>query len=66
MMSNECRALQYELYFKMFQSFKFKQNLGMCFAANFQTVSAENIKKKNNIGSIGVQVLTIDEISLMI
>lgn len=60
------RHLMHELYFKMFQSFKFKQHLGACFAANFETISQHNYKLKNSIGSIGVQVLTIDDISLMI
>jgi hypothetical protein len=32
------RQLQYELYFKMFQSFKFKQYLGLSFAANFYAI----------------------------
>lgn len=53
----------------MFQSFKFKQILGLAFGANFEVLSLEkNIKEKEDrsIGSIGVQILTIDEISLMI
>ncbi len=53
----------------MFQSFKFKQILGLAFGANFEVLQLEkNIKEKEDrgIGSIGVQILTIDEISLMI
>ena len=69
LVSNKCRKLQYELYFKMFQSFKFKQILGLAFGANFEVLQLKkNIKEKEDrgIGSIGVQILTIDEISLMI
>lgn len=50
----------------MFQSYKFKQLLGACFAANFEVISVEREENNHSIGSIGVQVLTIDEISLMI
>lgn len=53
----------------MFQSFKFKQILGLSFGANFDVLSLqknEKVKDDHNIGSIGVQILTIDEISLMI
>jgi hypothetical protein len=56
----------YEFYFKMFQSFKFKQNLGLSFAANIEILTVERSTNENNLGSIGVQILTIDEISLMI
>ena len=63
---NKLRKLVYEFYFKMFQSFKFKQILGLCFAANFEVITIERDSKNNNIGQIGVQVLTIDDISLMI
>jgi hypothetical protein len=50
----------------MFQSFKFKQNLGLSFAANIEILTIERSTHENNLGSIGVQILTIDEISLMI
>jgi hypothetical protein len=56
----------YEFYFKMFQSFKFKQNLGLSFASNIEILTMERTPNDNNLGSIGVQILTIDEISLMI
>ena len=40
----------------MFQSFKFKQILGLSFGANFDVLSLENemVKDDHNIGSIGV------------
>lgn len=58
---------QHDLYFKMFQSFRFKQQLGLCFAANFEVVQTQSTDKVDNrIGSIGVQLLTTDDISLMI
>ena len=60
------KELIYELYFKMFQSYKFKQLLGLCFAANFEVISLERDADGNNIGQIGVQILTIDDIGLMI
>eukprot|EP00347_Sterkiella_histriomuscorum_P017752 403348132 len=56
----------YEFYFKLFQSFKFKQLLGLSFAANFEVITIERPDSHHNIGSIGVQILTIDEIGLMI
>lgn len=41
--------------------------MGLAFAANFEMISTEkNAKEEHYIGSIGVQILTIDEISLMI
>jgi len=54
MLTDQCRNLQYELYFKMFQSFKLKQIIGITFAANFEAISVEREAKKHNIGSIGV------------
>lgn len=50
----------------MFQSFKFKQYLGLSFAANFQRIQILPAKTKHKISSIGVQLLTIDDIALMI
>ena len=50
----------------MFQSYKFKEILGLAFAANFEVISLQRETKDTAIGSIGVQILTIDEISLMI
>jgi len=50
----------------MFQSYKFKEILGLTFAANFEVISMQRELKETCIGSIGVQILTIDEISLMI
>ncbi len=50
----------------MFQSYKFKEILGLAFAANFEVISLQRESKDTAIGSIGVQILTIDEISLMI
>jgi hypothetical protein len=52
----------------MFQLFRFKQQLALSLAANFdvvQTVGAEG-KTKHRVGSIGVQLLTIEEVALMI
>ena len=50
----------------MFQSYKFKEILGLAFAANFEVISLQRETKDTAIGSNGVQILTIDEISLMI
>ena len=50
----------------MFQSYKFKEILGLAFAANFEVISLYRETKDTAIGSIGVQILTIDEISLKI
>ena len=50
----------------MFQSYKFKQMLGLSFGANFEAITTDREHKKSCIGTIGVQVLTIDEISLLI
>ena len=35
----DVKKLLYEFYFKLFQSFKFKQHLGLSFSANFEIVS---------------------------
>lgn len=64
--TDSMRKVMHELYFKMFQSFKFKQYLGLTFAANIVVIQTQSDKVKNRIGSIGVQLLTIEEISLMI
>ena len=66
-MSKDVKKLLYEFYFKLFQSFKFKQHLGLSFSANFEIVSMKrDDKEKYCLGSIGVQILTIDDIGLMI
>jgi hypothetical protein len=50
----------------MFQSYKFKEILGLAFAANYEVISLQRETKHTSISEIGVQILTIDEISLMI
>ena len=50
----------------MFQSYKFKEILGLAYAANFEVISLQRETNDTAISSIGVQILNIDEISLMI
>ena len=66
-MSKEVKKLLHDFYFKMFQSFRFKQQLGLSFASNFEIVSLERSDSDNYyLGSIGVQILTIDDVGMMI
>ena len=60
------QKLIYEFYFKLFQSFKFKQALGISFAANFDDLVFLNPSDGNRLATIGVQILTIDDIALKI
>ena len=50
----EQRKLIYEFYFKMFQSYKFKQILGLSFAANLHALVSERKYREHCLSSIGV------------
>lgn len=66
LLEKDQRKIVYEFYFKMFQSFKFKQILGLSFVANISTLTSERKFEEADIMSIGVQVLTVDDIALTI
>ncbi|CDW74007.1 zinc finger family protein [Stylonychia lemnae] len=67
LLAKKSMKLIYEFYFQLFQSYKFKQHLGLSFAANFKKLILKRTEQSQyNMGSIGVQILTIDEIGLMI
>lgn len=53
------------IIFKMFQSLRFKKLLGLAYASNAKDIY-QNIMNENSYSHLGVQILTIPEISLMI
>jgi len=50
----------------MFQSLKFKTLIGLSFMANLEVVCLNRAVSEYSISNIGVQILTIEEISLLV
>ena len=65
-LDNPTREIVYDFLFKMFQSYHFKQCLTHSYAANFNSIKHDHLNDDNDINSIGVQVLTSDEMTLLI
>ena len=62
-MDEPTKKIIYDLFFKMFQSYHFKQCLILSFASNYENVMEKaGNESDSNISSIGVQVLTSPEI----
>ena len=66
LLDNEGRDLVYNFFFKMFQSYKFKQHLTLSFASNYGSIINKTQDSEHEISSIGVQVLTSSEMSMII
>ena len=66
MLDDRTRKIVYDLFFKMFQSYHFKQALTLSFAANYGKIMMKDDESEHGISSIGVQVLTSDEMSMLI
>lgn len=66
LLDNDTRELVYDFFFKMFQSYRFKQNLTLSFASNYDKVINKTEESDHEISTIGVQVLTSAEMSMII
>ena len=57
-----CTNFTYNIIFKMFQSLKFKVLLGYAYVSNYEVI-LEETEGQNGYYNLGVQILTIQEIS---
>lgn len=66
MLDNETRRIIYDLLFALFQSYRFKQYLTLSLTANYGSIICKTAESEHDIASIGVQVFTSDEMSMLI
>jgi len=65
-LDNDTREVIYNLLFTMFQSYRFKQYLTLSLTANYKHIIRKTENSEHDISSIGVQVFTSDELSMLI
>ena len=66
MLDNVTREIIYNLLFCLFQSYRFKQYLTLSLTANYSSIICKTADSEHDIASIGVQVFTSDEMSMLI
>jgi hypothetical protein len=66
LLDDETRTLVYNLFFKMFQSYHFKQCLMLSIAANYASIMAHKQQTEKDISQINVQVMTSDEMCILV